>query len=229
MTIKNFGKIILIVGLVGISISILPEILGIGKPGFKASQLLIIQLGVLFSVTALGFLASPGRESQLGDSLREKMDETINLPVYVWVLTGFIFTFICFFVLPVFFNQDAKIVYFFRYIPDRVPIGVDFRVVLDSVRSWMNGKEVPAILYPPLENFFFAPFLLLAYPHNYYLISILTLISFFILTFVIPRNVISQTEHPIIPLIFAATIISYGFQRREPSNTPSLATCRWLV
>ncbi len=213
MSAKNFGYTLVGLGIFGTILSLIVDSLGFGKPGIQAAQLLGIQVGVILMILGIGLIKSGRTEKVLLSRLsRSVVDWILNQPTLIWVLTGFIIGYVVLFIFPVFFNPDHRIQYFNRYLPSRAPIGVDFRAIVVSVENWISTKETPNILYSPLFNIFFAPILLLSYPKNYYLLTSLTLISFFVLTFLLPRRISPRENHPIITFIFATAIFSYGLQ-----------------
>lgn len=115
-----------------------------------------------------------------------------------------------------FLNQEHSVQYFNRYLPEIRPIGHDLIFANASIKGWLLGQSLydnQNLYYPPLYAFIFAPFLLLSYPANYYLITFLTLVSMAALFFAIPllENK-SKREFSLMVFFFFTAIFSYGMQ-----------------
>jgi hypothetical protein len=228
MSIKNTGKIVASLAGIGIVATILLDVLGVGKPGLQSGQLLVIMLGTIALGIGIGLIKSPDNEKTAIAALTTGINNLLAQPTYIWVLAGFGISFLLFWVWPVFFNEGLRFSYYYHYIPDRYPIGVDFLVTLDSIKTLMLKNEIPPILYPPLMNIVFSPFLLLGYPDNYYVITALTLFSLIVLIVFIPRQLIPAREHPLIALTLITALISYGVQfelERGQSHTLAFMLC----
>ncbi|MDX9992995.1 MAG: glycosyltransferase 87 family protein [Anaerolineales bacterium] len=228
MTIKNFGKFVAALAGLGIVLILLVDLVGLGKPGLQAAQLSAILFGVLVIAAGVGLAKSPEPEKNVVLIVRETLTKLLSQPVYLWVMVGFGISYFLFFISPTIFNPDLRFSYYNRYLPEHYPIGGDFILTLDAIKTVMLGQEIPQILYPPLLNILFSPFLLIDYPQNYYILSAITLLSLLILVVLIPKQLIRIKEQPLLGLVLAASLLSYGLQfelERGQSHTLAFMFC----
>jgi hypothetical protein len=179
---KRFGYIVLGSGLFLIFFSISVDYLGIGKGGIQAAQWLGIQIGVIITLVGFGFISLKNDRIYSRANLKGLIDRIQTLPPIVWLILGIMVAYVLFFIFPVFLNDTHRIKYFNRFLPDTSPIGFDLRVYIDRVKNWLLTGESPyeleGFIYPPLFAVVFAPMALIDYPASYYLISTITLLSF---------------------------------------------------
>lgn len=215
MSTKRIGFALIVIGAFGVIGSILVDYVGFGKPGVQAAQFLGILLGVILAFVGLGFINTHRREKfNLLNAARAFCDDFLNLPSIVWVIVGFLLVYVMLFIFPVFFNSAHRMQYFNRYIPDAAPIGLDLNTIVGSLRAWLtsNQSPYPTLFYPPLHHILLAPLVLLNYPQSYYLVTALTLVSFFVLSFLIPLLVNANGVYSIPIFFFVTSLFSYGFQ-----------------
>ncbi|MFZ5822299.1 MAG: glycosyltransferase family 87 protein [Chloroflexota bacterium] len=213
MQLKTFGKIIIGISIAGVAITLLIDISGFGKSGLKSTQLLGLQVFTLLFFVGLG-LCRQGDEGQglLLSYLKDLLQKIGNLPSFVWVGLGFLIVYLWIFVPSMFFDPLQRFDYFTDYLLLEHPIGKDFRAVSASLRRWLIEGNQPTVLYPPLFNLLFAPFLLLEYPLNFFVLTFLSIASYFILFFFLPLLTLKKNDRPLISLILVATLVSYGVQ-----------------
>jgi len=217
MTTKNTGYLLTGLGIAGIVISLLMDILGIGKAGIQAAQLLGIQIGAIVAAAGLGFIFTKQKvEIDLVNVARTSFEWLLDLPAIVWIIVGFLGAYVLLFIFPMFFNPEHRLQYFYRYLPDKYPIGLDLSTITESIRAWLINGQGPyqnqEIFYPPLHHILIAPILLFNYPKNYYLLVAIILVSFSILTFLIPVSVGERRNFSIPVFFFVTALFSYGFQ-----------------
>ena len=155
------------------------------------------------------------------------MKKTIKSHPILWVLAGFLVTWILFFVFPVFLNGEQDMV-FPRYIPTLENIGADLEAQLEFGRSRLIDKEYIGN-YPPGPLLIFFPLNKIDFFNAYKLITAASIVSLIFVTLIIP-SVLTKNKNniPIIALIFFASLFSYGFQfelERGQFNIISLALC----
>ena len=79
---------------------------------------------------------------------------------------------------------------------------------MDGQSPYLGGGA-----FPPLAHVFFAPLLPLAFPVAYKIFTFITLLSFVLITWIIPtRYARDESKHPLILLIFITGLLSYGLQ-----------------
>ena len=237
MSTRNIGYSLLGLGLFGIVFSIITDFLGIGKAGIQAAQILVIEIGVIMAAVGIGFIKFQRREKiHLSKLLRDVYEWLLNLPTIVWIIVGFLITYVLLFIFPMFLNPEHRMQYFNRYIPDKAPIGLDLNTIVEFIRVWLsNGQELyqqPDNFYPPLHHVLLAPLLLLSYPQNYYLVVAIILISMFVLSFLLPMLFQKERDF-LIPVFFLlTTLFSYGFQfelERGQFNVFTFALCIFSI
>jgi hypothetical protein len=237
MSTKNIGYSLVGIGLVGIIISLVIDILGFGKSGIQAAQLLGILLGIIFVAAGVGFVYTPQDEKvDFRENFIRQFERLCNLPTIVWIVIGFLVAYVLLFIFPVLFNLDHRFQYLYRYLPDKFPVGLDLNTIAESLRVWLTSDQGPYqtadIFYPPLHHVLLAPILLLNYPQSYYLVVGVTLISLFVLSFLIPV-LLNDQKFFSIPLFFLFTaLFSYGFQfelERGQFNVITFTLCILLT
>jgi len=75
----KFGHSLLGTGVSIVLFALISDYIGFGKPGFQAAQLLLLQFGVLLSVTSIGFLAS-GSELKVSRLINQITTRIFNSP-----------------------------------------------------------------------------------------------------------------------------------------------------
>ncbi|MFN8427294.1 MAG: hypothetical protein U0X87_13695 [Anaerolineales bacterium] len=129
MSTKKIGIGLTIIGVSGLALSLLIDLLLSGDNRIGASQLLGIQAGILTAVFGLSlWLISP--EKQISVSIRGSLEKLYSVPSAVWIILGFLLVYVLLFLMPMFLNSERSIIYFNRYIPDKYP------VVLISRSRW---------------------------------------------------------------------------------------------
>ena len=139
-------------------------------------------------------------------------DYLLKLPLMTWILSGFFITYCCFFIGPVFFDPSHNM-QFNQYIAVLSPIGHDYRSIVLSSATLLQLGTVPRILYPPITLIFFAPFTFLNYSAGYKIFTLIILLSYVLVTLILPRRITKQKGiSGFVMLIFATGMISYGLQ-----------------
>ncbi len=230
MTYKRLGSIFLSTGTALFFLSIIIDYIGIGKRGIQAAQILGILLGLVIGLLGIGLILSSSQSKfSVSLSLQEAAHRILNLPPFIWLLAGFLFIFIIWFIFPIFFNDLHRMKYFLRYIPDKYPLGSDFKYSTDVIRLWFSGGNMYSQdihFYPPLYAIVFAPILLLDYPSSYFFISSITLISF-ALPFLLFRFTANR-NYSYLAFFLLTGLISYGTQfelERGQFNIIAITLC----
>ena len=231
MKIIKIGSIV--IGLAIILIFALSDFIGLGDNGvIGAAQILGMQFGAIMVIIGIGLLTIDWSENssvktQLGHQIKRIADFS---PTF-WVVATFLILYVVFFIYPVFFTK-LKIQYFIRYIPYEwvAYIGNDIVWTVDRINNWLVYNQSPykTFFYPPLTAVLFAPFIILGYPGYYKLIVIITILSFFVATCLIPLSVRLKENYTLILLLFLAGLFSYGFQfelDRGQFNLIAFAAC----
>jgi hypothetical protein len=217
MSTRKIGFILTPLGLLAVLIPLLLDFVGAGDRGIGASQILGMEIGVVLLLVGLpmSFLYED-RNLDVWRSFRLGLDRLLSLPVGVWVLAGFLIVFVLLFLFPVFFNSERSMWYFRNFLPDRSPIGLDVRAVMDYVRDWLVSGESPYadrfIAYPPLALVLFAPMLLIEYPTFYFVIVFLTVSIYSLAALVMAVSLPEKRNSFLLPVLFILSLFSYGFQ-----------------
>jgi hypothetical protein len=136
----------------------------------------------------------------------------IDMSVFIWMLLGFLFSFLLFFVHPIFFS--ASIMQFPKIIPIADSIGVDLYQMLSYSESWWNARETPYIgnnLYPPLASVLFSPLLLLDFSLAYRIFSLINLFLYILAVLILPILISEKRQFsPLLMLVFVTGLFSYG-------------------
>lgn len=236
MTLKKMGFFLLVLGIIGVIFSFMGDILPGGTHGIQSAQILGIEISILLALLGGWAILSATDESiDLAQRILQSIRRVLDLPVFAWVLIGFLIAFALFVISPMFLNPTLRMIYFTRYIPDTSPIGNDLIAILDLMQGWFIEGQSPYVLqfYPPFTYVFFAPLLLVQdYPTLYKYFTIFSLLSFCFLTFILPIKISGMKNIPIILLLFITGLSSYGFQfelERGQYNVFTLLLCLWAI
>jgi hypothetical protein len=213
------GFYILGFGIFFITFSLILDVLGIGKSGIQAAQLLGVLVGVLTSFIGLGVILTRRKEREGVDPWKINWKNLVPIDDFsalVWVLFGFLVTFFLLFIIPSFFNLDHRVHYFNRFLPEIVPIGRDFTYSTNNIRNWLVSGQSPYDaeyhVYPPLYAVVFAPLVLLSYPANFYFITTVTFGCMVILLLLMPAIMKMGNRYSLAVFFFLTAIVSYGMQ-----------------
>lgn len=211
------GSLILGGGVFIVIFSLILEVLGIGKPGIQAAQLLGILAGVVLSFIGWGIILSGQKEGAGAWKVDWKsLFHVDDVSVPGWVLFGFVITFVLLFIIPNYFNADHRVQYFNRYLPEIVPIGRDLTFSTDNIRNWLvsgrNLYDAQYHVYPPLYAVVFAPLVLLSYPARFYFITLVTFACMVFILLLIPGLMKAGKRFSITIFFFLTAIVSYGMQ-----------------
>jgi hypothetical protein len=136
----------------------------------------------------------------------------LNQPVLTWVVVGCLIAYLLCFIAPAIYNPDLQFHYFTANLYGREKIGFDTRLILEHVSHWYTGDQTPKYLFPPLTTLLFTPLLLLRFPHNYYVSTAVTLVSFLLLNLGLPSLFIKKEDRPLVVFLFAVSVFSYGLE-----------------
>jgi len=216
MNIQKIGQGLSILGMLGIILSLLVDFLPGAKAGIQSVQILGIEIAtVVLLIGAWALLSDATETINIKKNIRDLLDQILNLPILVWVLSGFLITYVLFFISPMFLNEVRRMHYFITYIPDRFPIGNDMIAVLELAKGWFFQEQSPysTQFYPPFTYVLFAPLLLISnYPTLFLLFTFVGIGSYIFLTLLIPAKVFGKEKIPFVILLFITGLISYGFQ-----------------
>jgi hypothetical protein len=225
---NKFSFLIIISGILITLFFLFADVMGLGKSGIHAAQILGMEIGiiiVLFGITLI--ILQKKRESSALPFWRVLRDRIYNLPILFWVVLGVLPAFILFLAIPMFFSPSRNIQYPVAYLQSIHPIGNDLRDLLSAVKSWLLHNRTTAYAFTPATILLFAPLFLLGYPSAYYFIVITTLASYLILACL--AMVMSENrQHPVVVFIATISLFSYGLQfelERGQSHTIALMLC----
>ncbi len=215
MSTKKMGYALALIGALGTLLSVIIDYLGFGEGGIQAAQILGILAGIIIAVFGLSVATQvPEKQIDIGSSFKGGAKRLLNLPVGVWFVIGFLVVYILLFIYPVFLNTDRSMVYFNRFLPNRNPIGADMNYTLNYVKTWVTTGEspYPESHYPPLTYILLSPLTLFNYPTVYAVSTYLTLLSYILLTLLLPILFTHKKEFSLILLLAVTGLFSYGFQ-----------------
>ncbi|GAB4503192.1 MAG: hypothetical protein Fur0043_01840 [Anaerolineales bacterium] len=231
---KKIAYIALAGGILLALLSLLADVIGLGKGGIQAAQLLGLQIGILFVLAGWGSLlvVKDGYRMPVWRQIYTFGERILDLPVTVWFLVSFLGVYFLFFVSPVFLNAKLQMAYVNRYLPHTGLIGADIRVFVEYIEQWLRSGQSPYksgyIAYPPFSFFLFSPLVLVGYPANFRLITMMTLASYLLVAFIVPRLLLAGKSTLLLLLVFVSGLFSYGFQfelERGQSNLIAFAFC----
>jgi len=183
----------------------------------------VLHLGVFISI-GLGILTWKYDKNIL--------EYILNLPLITWVVIGFLFVYLLFFIRPVFLNVSHEM-QFFKPIPAMDPIGADLRLMLKRAEAWFIKKQSPYIIgenqKPPLASVLFTPLIFVDAPTAYAIITLISLLCYLFITLILPLLLNKEKRlHPVILLLFISGLFSYGFQfelERGQFNVLAISLC----
>jgi Glycosyltransferase family 87 len=213
---KKIGWGVATLGLLGAAASILVDFLPGANTGIQSAQILGIEISLVILLIGAWILLGRDNE-QPGETwqVRDMWVQVINLPVIAWVLIGFFAVYVLFFVSPMFLNSTLRMEYFYRYLPEKYPIGNDLLVVIELMKAWFTEGQSPYLVqfYPPFTYVFFAPLLLIDnYPLVFRFFTLFSLVFYCFLTLLLPLQITRKQNVTLIVLLFVSGLISYGFQ-----------------
>ena len=214
MSSQKLGYSLIGIGVFIILLMLLADTIGLGHGGIQAAQLLGVEIGL--GTALLGYFLTIlfSEKIQAGEGLYAWVERLLASPVTAIVI-GILVAFILFSIVPMFFTSDLRFQYFYRYLPDKYPIGLDLQTLLNRVKTWFEiGTPYPGDVpqfYPPLTYMLFAPLTMLSYRAAYATMTFITLLSYIVLTLLLPIW-IAKRNYWVIFLLFALGLFSYGFQ-----------------
>lgn len=164
-----------------------------------------------------------------------------NIPLFAWVLAGFLLSHFFFFVYPVFLSAPAMRLT--QIVPAADFAGADLEQILSYSRSWLVEGKTPYIgqnLYPPLASVFFAPLVFVELTLAYRAVTVINFLLFGLLILA-PFFVWNQEDsargqascvsaRALSILCLASGLFSYGFQFEiERGQFNLIAVCLCLL
>ena len=206
----NFVTVMIFIGVSITLISLLADLLGIGSGGIQAAQIMLAELGLLLICLGI-FLIILARRCNLSPVMFISLvvHKVVDLPALVWVVTGVLPSVVFFFVVPMFFNSHQHVRYIVDYLPKGEPVGSDLRNDMYSAKSWFQDRQTRGFLFTPLKNIIFYPFILVDYPINYYVLSLITLLCY-LLSISLTLLISKPGMHPLIVFIGSISLFSFG-------------------
>jgi len=181
------------------------------KPG---PGLILASLLLLFAVsTVLG-----KKYSGMGQQrLLQVQGWFIDQPTEVWVIAGFLVSFLLFSFIPTFLNTQGFMAQSLVNVPTAMQVGSDHQVIVEAMARDFFYTEpkyvIRAFPYPPFTLLFHALFLPFNSVGSYRAISLMTLVAFVLAGFFIPMQFNPQKKQTLLALFFFITgLFSYGFQ-----------------
>ncbi len=227
MSPKKLGYSFIGIGGFVVLFMFLADALGLGKRGIQAAQLLGMETGILLALFGYFLVVKSSEDASAAQQWRPALTRFFSSPVTA-VVVGVLAAYFLFMIVPMFLNPDLRMQYFFRYLPDKSPIGYDLKVLLDHVKTWFQtGSPYPGGVfqfYPPLTFALFSPLTMVDYRTAYLIITLITLLSYVIVTLVLPIWIHPKGNHSLIFFLFALGLVSYGLQfelERGQYNVPT--------
>lgn len=203
---------LIVAGILIAAVSLLADFIGLGDHGgIPAVQILGAEAGAILALIGLGWRIQQQGGGAL-PSWRGAAAWVGNQPVLTWVVVGFLIAYLLCFIAPAIYNADLRFHYFTDYIREREKIGFDTRLILEHIGHWYTGDQTPKYLFPPLTTLLFTPLLLLRFPYNYYVSTVVTLVSFLLLNLGLPSLFTKKENRLLVLFIFAVSVFSYGLQ-----------------
>ena len=216
MVAKRIGVGLIIIGAIGIALSLLISSLLHTQADSQFIRILGIEISAIIILIGLcPILADTTEEIQFGNQIRHLVYQILNLPVITWVLIGFLVVFFRAFIVPVFLNSDLQMKYLTGYVPNLAPIGNDLIVMTDQIKGWITTNKSPynVQFYPPLTYIIFSPLLLIKdYLTLFRFFTVFTLLNYCLLTLLLPLRLIGKKGLPLALFFFLTGLLSYGLQ-----------------
>jgi hypothetical protein len=230
---KKIGVAIITIGFLAIGLSMFADVFDSGNyKGVGATQILGIEIGVILVLIGFGLLVASWQGVQLSLKFTVIFRNILDSPTIVWISTAFLIVNLFFFVKPMFLNSKLQMDYFNRYIPNTGLIGADIRTIMTSIESWLVSGNSPyengLLAYPPLVLILFSPLMLIGFPAYFKLLIYATLLSYIVVSLILPSFQNRNNQKSIIYLVFAMGLISYGLQfelERGQFNLIAFAIC----
>src|ERR1700690_366654 len=149
--------------------------------------------------------------NMLKDTYHRVKDYLLQQPLLTWALLGFFFTFLFFFISPLFLDSSHLMQY--KQYLIRGPIGNDFHSNVNAASTWIHTGVYSTRGWPPMTTIFFVPFTLVGSYTGYRLLLVMIISAYVFTTLTIPRWMNKTHEiSSFSMLIFVTGILSYGFQ-----------------
>lgn len=135
-----------------------------------------------------------------------------SFPIFFWIFTTFLMAYFFFFIMPVFLNPEQSMK-FIQYLPGMNPIGGDIRQILNFSASWFEKSLfMYGNVYPPLFTLLIFPFTKINPGKVYTALTIINILSYLSISFVLPVLITKKRHDFSVPLLFCLTgLFSYGF------------------
>ncbi len=149
-------------------------------------------------------------------TLERLIERVLAAPLVVWVLLGLAFTYLLYFIGPLFLSGGPMVVQ--SYIPAGKSIGVDLHSNVRDAAAFFETGQSPYIdnnqyAYPPLTELLFAPLNLAGWPEAYTLITLVNVGCVLLVGLLIPLSL--SRPRPLSALLLLALLAGlfcYGFQ-----------------
>ena len=216
MAIKRIGKGLIIVGILGIALSVLISFLLRAQADTQSIGILGTEISIIIILIGLGLTFSQATENfQFGEQIQKLVKRILSLPTILWVLFAFLFVYFRYFIFPIFLKSSLAMDYLTGYLENINPIGNDLIVMLDQIKGWVSTGQSPYLVqfYPPLTYLIFTPLLLIKdYLTLYRFFTAFSLINYCLLTLWLPLKIIDKKKVSLAFLLFVTGLFSYGFQ-----------------
>ncbi len=134
-------------------------------------------------------------------------------PPVVWVLAGFFFFFVFYFIKPTFLNPYHQFLPYGNF-PIMEPIGADLREFLNFSKALVEqgSPYIDPNYYPPLESLFFLPLIYTSPDRAYVIITLVSLACFFGITLLFPLLLSRERRiTAMLAFLLVSGLFSYGF------------------
>src|SRR5437867_2592491 len=103
MAVKKIGVGLIVIGTLGIALSVLIAFLFRAQADIQSIQILCIEISVITILIGLWLtLAKITEDIQLRKQIGNLVDQILNFPTITWVLMGFLLVYILLFIAPIF-------------------------------------------------------------------------------------------------------------------------------
>jgi hypothetical protein len=161
-------------------------------------------VGILLIASGLGLMKVKNLES-----VQLLFGHVLNTSPLTWVYTGFLMSYLLFFVFPIFLS--AQVMQFPKSVPAHDPIGWDLKQTLGFSESWFVAKQHTGD-YTPITNVFFAPLLMVNFSWAYKIVTLVNLFCYVMITLVFSLRIGKQRQvSSLLMLLLISGLFSYGF------------------
>lgn len=151
-----------------------------------------------------------------------------HVPVILWVLLGFLASYLIFFIKPCFLNSTHQL-QLISSLPKSQMIGYDLWQIVKFSESWFVEHQIEGASYAPITWLMFSSMLRLDHSISYAILTGMTLLAYLFITALFPIIISKDRQiSPAVVLMLVTGLYSYGFYfelERGQWNVVAVSIC----